>query len=68
MSRTNATERDPLLAAPNSSATVPGARPLVVDPREVKFKPGPLEITKSRRYAILSGIWTATFLSVCFST
>lgn len=25
---------------------------------------GPLEITRSTRYAILAGIWTATFLSV----
>ncbi|KAF7441374.1 hypothetical protein PC9H_001724 [Pleurotus ostreatus] len=24
---------------------------------------GPLEITRSTRYAILAGIWTATFLS-----
>ena len=27
--------------------------------------PGPLEISRSNRYAILAGIWTATFLSVC---
>ena len=27
-------------------------------------RPGPLEISRSNRYAILAGIWIATFLSV----
>ncbi|OCB89634.1 vacuolar amino acid permease [Sanghuangporus baumii] len=63
MSRTNATERDPLLVASNPGAEPPGAPAVPVDVREIKVKPGPLEITRLRRYAILSGIWTATFLS-----
>ena len=32
--------------------------------QEVKARPGPLDISKHNRYAILAGIWTATFLSV----
>lgn len=32
--------------------------------KQSKTKPGPLEITRKTRYAILAGIWTATFLSV----
>lgn len=30
----------------------------------VKARPGPLDISKRNRYAILAGVWTATFLSV----
>lgn len=29
-----------------------------------KSRVGPLEISRSERYAILAGVWTATFLSV----
>ena len=35
------------------------------NPREGANLPGPLEISRSNRYAILAGIWMATFLSVC---
>lgn len=28
---------------------------------------GPLEISRSTRHAILAGLWSATFLSVCVS-
>ena len=30
----------------------------------IKARPGPLDISKRNRYAILAGVWTATFLSV----
>lgn len=32
--------------------------------KEVEKRPGPLEISRSNRHAILAGIWVATFLSV----
>ena len=55
-SRLSREERDPLLLDGD-------------DPRprneSKKYKPGPLEISRTTRYGILAGIWAATFLSVC---
>lgn len=55
------TERDPLITlaepAEHQSRDINGK---LSEPRRL----GPLEISKSTRYGILAGIWTATFLSV----
>jgi len=48
-----ATERDPLI--PNGSNLIQDHRP-----------PGPRDISRSTRYGILVGLWSATFLSVSF--
>lgn len=72
-----ATERDPLLAPPSGLAE-PGAPEEVADTElfsvtrpstwftKRRSKLGPMELTRSHRWAILAGIWTATFLSVSF--
>lgn len=52
-----ATERDPLLSA--SSTSLSGCT------HQSRSPVGPLEISQSTRYAILAGLWSATFLSVC---
>lgn len=59
-------ERSPLLRNANLAAVPPGAptAPVQLAVKDVKVRPGPLEIARSNRYAILAGIWTATFLSV----
>lgn len=58
-------EREPLIDAP---AGQPGDAMGAVSPppndKEAE-KLGPMEISRSTRYGILAGIWTATFLSVC---
>lgn len=52
-------ERDPLLhGQPEQGDGVEALPPK--DPRRL----GPLEISRSTRYGILAGLWTATFLSV----
>lgn len=59
-------ERAPLLRDANGPSIPPvalGAPDLQV-PKDVKVRPGPLDIPRANRYAILAGIWTATFLSV----
>jgi hypothetical protein len=53
-----ATERDPLLSASNTSLRAHD---------HSRSPVGPLEISRSTRYAILAGLWSATFLSVCVS-
>ena len=53
---TEPTERDPLIKNARLSQTAPVTR--------AQHKNGPLEISRSRRYGILAGIWSATFLSV----
>ncbi|KIM80081.1 hypothetical protein PILCRDRAFT_98046 [Piloderma croceum F 1598] len=53
---TEPTERDPLIK--NASQVAPLNRS--------ESKNGPLDISRSRRYGILAGIWSATFLSVVF--
>lgn len=50
---TEPTERDPLIKNASQAA-----------PLTVESKNGPLDISRSRRYGILAGIWSATFLSV----
>lgn len=58
-------EREPLIEAP---AGQPGAAVGAVSPSpggKEGRKVGPMEISRSTRYGILAGIWTATFLSVC---
>jgi hypothetical protein len=45
------TERDPLIGSTHAAAPA-------------QNKNGPLDISRSRRYGILAGIWSATFLSV----
>ncbi|KAL4065072.1 major facilitator superfamily domain-containing protein [Scleroderma citrinum] len=47
------TERDPLVPSANNDHSQP-SKPTAV---------GPLEISRSIRYAILAGLWSATFLS-----
>ncbi|KAF8126630.1 MFS general substrate transporter [Boletus edulis] len=47
-----ATERDPLLSTTNTSAQDQSRLPV-----------GPLQVPRSTRYAILAGLWSATFLS-----
>lgn len=51
-------ERDPLINPQHGLGTEEAA---VTPPTKL----GPLEISRSTRYGILAGIWTATFLSVC---
>ncbi|KAG6375866.1 hypothetical protein JVT61DRAFT_2730 [Boletus reticuloceps] len=51
-----ATERDPLLSTTDTSAQDQSRLPV-----------GPLQVPRSTRYAILAGLWSATFLSVCAS-
>ena len=60
-------EREPLLREANEAALPPGAPavPVLETVKDVKVRPGPLDISRTNRYAILAGIWTATFLSVC---
>ncbi|KAN0075559.1 Major facilitator superfamily domain containing protein [Tylopilus felleus] len=50
-----ATERDPLIPATNTRLRAQDQPSSPV---------GPLEISRSTRYAILAGVWSATFLSV----
>jgi hypothetical protein len=52
------TERDPLI----KNAT--GLSQDIPTPGQHK---GPLDISRSQRYGILAGIWSATFLSVGYS-
>ncbi|KAF9032937.1 major facilitator superfamily domain-containing protein [Panaeolus papilionaceus] len=49
-------ERDPLLARNSADSST--------DDSSKKPHVGPLDISRSTRYGILAGIWTATFLSV----
>ena len=56
MNRIEDEEQDPLLLENGD-----GPRK---DPSK-RYQAGPLEISKTTRYGILAGIWTATFLSVC---
>lgn len=60
-------ERDPLLsvARPNDQNGSYAAPTAQGHAKQSQAKPGPLEITRRTRYAILAGVWTATFLSVC---
>ncbi|KZP06007.1 MFS general substrate transporter [Athelia psychrophila] len=53
----NSTERDPLISPTTSAAVRDG-------PKKALGQLGPLEITRSTRWGILAGIWTASFLSV----
>ncbi|KAI6027188.1 vacuolar amino acid permease [Pisolithus marmoratus] len=55
-----ATERDPLLpsASRNDHSFTSGSGP------KLSATVGPLDISRSTRYAILAGLWSATFLSV----
>ncbi|GBE82864.1 hypothetical protein SCP_0412510 [Sparassis crispa] len=53
-------EREPLLQA---SVVQPGAAEETNEDLKEATKVGPLEISRSTRYGILAGIWTATFLS-----
>lgn len=56
------TERDPLL---QSTATYPDLPPADgAISQKIKKPLGPLEISKSTRWGILAGIWTANFLAV----
>lgn len=64
-------ERDALLPVKTnralSSLPAQGSDSLttaVESSKEVEKRPGPLEISRSNRHAILAGIWVATFLSV----
>lgn len=61
-------EREPLLREANQAALPPGAPavPVLEAVKDVKVRHGPLDISRTNRYAILAGIWTATFLSVCY--
>lgn len=62
------TERDPLLSGTNATPT---GTPYVSDPLNNQSSRssgvGPLDISRSTRYAILAGVWSATFLSVSVS-
>lgn len=51
------TEADPL---------IPHEHPenLHTNGKITKHRPGPLELSRSARYGILAGVWSATFLSV----
>ena len=58
-------ERESLIGAPaGQPGSVMGAVAPLPDDKE-RRKVGPMEISRSTRYGILAGIWTATFLSVC---
>lgn len=63
-------ERDALLpvtvnrALPSSPEGSDSPTNAVESSKEVEKRPGPLEISRSNRHAILAGIWVATFLSV----
>ncbi|KAI5119530.1 hypothetical protein M0805_002552 [Coniferiporia weirii] len=64
------TERDSLLGPGDASHSIssgtngaPAQAPALAPTKDVRSRPGPLEITKANRYAILAGIWAATFLS-----
>ena len=61
-------EREPLIEAPagQPGAAIGAVSPLPGDKEGRKV--GPMEISRSTRYGILAGIWTATFLSVCTSS
>lgn len=52
-------ERDPLLTTPPHDASVQNS-----EGAGEEKKLGPLEISRSNRWAILAGIWTANFLGV----
>ena len=54
------TERDPLLATPTQFRT--NAQNVEEFRKDEKL--GPLEISRSNRWAILAGIWMGTFLGV----
>ncbi|KAF9228964.1 vacuolar amino acid permease [Gyrodon lividus] len=54
-----ATERDPLLSSTNSNLRTQSQ----VSGHSRTSPVGPLEISKSTRYAVLAGLWSATFLS-----
>ncbi|KAJ7684310.1 vacuolar amino acid permease [Mycena polygramma] len=54
------TECDPLISRPRNTKPSTTLVELAIGSRN----PGPLEISKSNRYAILAGIWLATFLGV----
>ena len=54
----DATEHDPLLRT-----TIPADESRTKGNLE-KTRIGPLELSRSTRYGILAGIWTATFVSV----
>ncbi|PPQ99167.1 hypothetical protein CVT24_009258 [Panaeolus cyanescens] len=54
-------ERDPLLARDANDANTP-------QKNSKNVRVGPLDISRSTRYGILAGIWTATFLSALNQT
>ncbi|KAJ6509204.1 vacuolar amino acid permease [Mycena vitilis] len=58
------TECDPLISRPRNTKPSTSLFELAIGSRN----PGPLEISKSNRYAILAGIWMATFLGALNST
>ena len=57
-----ASDGDPEIVTTDGSIGVPNF--VVETMRIVMSKNGPLDISRSRRYGILAGIWSATFLSV----
>ena len=54
------TERDPLI----KKTLGPSPQAAQAAPISVQHKNGPLDISQSRRYGILAGIWSASFLYV----
>ncbi|KIJ06515.1 hypothetical protein PAXINDRAFT_164671 [Paxillus involutus ATCC 200175] len=59
-----ATERDPLLSGAEPILRTQGQANDQSHSRALQVPIGPLEISRSTRYAILAGLWSATFLSV----
>lgn len=58
-------EHEPLIEAPVAERSA-GMGGVSMQPNDKEArKPGPMAISRSTRYGILAGIWTATFLSVC---
>ena len=57
-------ERDPLIPRRGSQTTGNGEQQPTGKRVETR-RPGPLEISKSTRYGILAGLWSANFLAVC---
>lgn len=58
-----ATEHDPLLSGTNASLNAHDQ----VSKQSRNSPVGPSEVSRSTRYAILAGVWSATFLSVSVS-
>ncbi|KIK93560.1 hypothetical protein PAXRUDRAFT_144798 [Paxillus rubicundulus Ve08.2h10] len=59
-----ATERDPLLSGSDSAARIQRQVNDQSHSHVSRVPVGPLDISTSTRYAILAGLWSATFLSV----